>query len=89
MKVRRAIVSVSDKTGVVQFARGLERLSIEKAFKALYLLKLKQVPRGHSIIYFAQKLQVPEYMLSGIRDLNPEYLTTRYPDMAVGIPAEI
>ncbi len=29
MKVHRAIVSVSDKTGVVEFARGLERLGIE------------------------------------------------------------
>ena len=28
-------------------------------------------------------------MLSGIRDLNPEYLSTRYPDMAVGVPAEL
>ena len=63
--------------------------AIEKALKALFLIKLKQIPRGHSIIHFAQKLQVPQYMLSGIRDLNPEYLTTRYPDMAVGIPAEI
>ena len=28
-------------------------------------------------------------MLSGIRDLNPEYMSTRYPDMAAGIPAEL
>ncbi len=28
-------------------------------------------------------------MLSGIRDLNPEYLITRYPDMANEMPAEI
>jgi len=28
-------------------------------------------------------------MLSGIRDLNPEYLSTRYPDMAAGVPAEL
>ena len=45
----------------------------EKAFKALCLIKLKEIPKGHSIIYFAQKLKVPEDMLSGIRELNPEY----------------
>jgi len=28
-------------------------------------------------------------MLSGIRDLNPEYLSTRYPDMAAGVPADL
>lgn len=63
--------------------------SIEKAFKALCLLKLKEIPKSHSIIYFAQKLKVPEKLLSGIRDLNPEYLITRYPDMAEGIPSEV
>ena len=28
-------------------------------------------------------------MFSGIRDLNPEYLITRYPDMAAGVPSEM
>ncbi len=41
------------------------------------------------IIYLAQKIRIPKEMLSGIRDLNPEYLSTRYPDMAAGIPAEL
>ena len=63
--------------------------SIEKAFKGLCLLKLKDIPKSHSIIYFAQKLEVPKELLSGIRDLNPEYLITRYPDMAEGIPSEV
>ena len=61
----------------------------EKALKALCLFKLKEFPKGHSIIYLAQKLKAPKEMLSGIRDLNPEYLSTRYPDMAVGVPAEL
>lgn len=63
--------------------------TVEKALKALCLYKLREFPKGHSIIYLAQKADVPEYMLSGIRDLNPEYLSTRYPDMAVGVPAEL
>src|SRR3989338_3545097 len=63
--------------------------SVEKSLKALCLLKFKEIPKGHSIIYLAQKLKVPKEMLSGIRDLNPEYLSTRYPDMAAGVPAEL
>lgn len=63
--------------------------AIEKSFKALYINKLRENPKGHSIIYFAQKLNVPKDMLSGIRELNPEYLITRYPDIAAGIPAEM
>ena len=63
--------------------------AVEKALKALCLFKLREFPKGHSIIYLARKADVPEYMLSGIRDLNPEYLSTRYPDMAAGIPAEL
>jgi len=63
--------------------------AVEKALKALYLLRLKEAPKGHSIIYFAQKLKLPREMLSSIRDLNPEYLITRYPDMAAGVPAEL
>lgn len=61
----------------------------EKALKALCLFKLKELPKSHSIIYLAQRLKVPKEMVSGIRDLNPEYLTTRYPDMAAGVPAEL
>ena len=63
--------------------------AVEKAMKALCLHKLKAYPKGHSIIFLAQQLDVPESMMSGIRDLNPEYLSTRYPDMAAGIPAEL
>ena len=63
--------------------------AVEKALKALCLYKLREFPKGHSIIYLAQKADVPEHMLSGIRDLNPEYLSTRYPDMAAGVPAEL
>jgi HEPN domain-containing protein len=61
----------------------------EKALKALSLLKLREYPKGHSIIHLAQRVEVPESMMSAIRDLNPEYMSTRYPDMAAGVPAEL
>ena len=63
--------------------------AVEKALKALCLYKLREFPRGHSIIYLAQKVNVLEDMRTGIRDLNPEYLSTRYPDIAAGVPAEL
>ena len=34
-------------------------------------------------------VKIPREMFSGIRDLNPEYLITRYPDMAAGVPSEM
>lgn len=61
----------------------------EKALKALSLLKLKEYPKGHSIVHLAQRVEAPEAMMSDIRDLNPEYMSTRYPDMAAGVPAEL
>lgn len=63
--------------------------AVEKSLKALCLIILKESIAGHSIIYLAQKLKVPQELLSGIRDLNPEYLTTRYPDIAAGVPDEL
>ncbi len=60
----------------------------EKALKALFLAKLKESERSHSLVYLSKKLNVPKNMLSGIRDLNPEYVIFRYPDIASGVPAE-
>lgn len=61
----------------------------EKALKALYLTRFKEIPLTHSIIYLAKELGTPVEMLSGIRDLNPEYISSRYPNAAGGIPSEM
>jgi|SRR3989344_8417500 len=63
--------------------------AVEKALKAFCMLRFKEGEKGHSLIYLAQKLNVPKEMLSGIRDLNPEYLVSRYTDIASGVPADI
>ena len=76
-------------SGDYYFSVFASQQAVEKALKALCLLKIKEIPKGHSIIFLAQKLRAPNELLSGIRDLNPEYLTTRYPDMAEGVPAEL
>lgn len=63
--------------------------AVEKALKSLCIKELGEIPKGHSIIYLAKLVKIPKEMDSGIRDLNPEYLITRYPDMAAGTPAEM
>lgn len=63
--------------------------AVEKALKALCLLRFREIPQGHSILYLSQKVNLPKELLSGIRELNPEYLTTRYPDMVEGVPADL
>ena len=81
----KVLIKSKDFDGAVFYSQQ----AVEKSLKALCLLKFKEILKGHSIIYFAQKVEVPKEMISGIRDLNPEYLVTRYPDMAAGIPAEL
>ena len=66
----------------------LSHQAVEKGLKAFCLKKLGEMPQTHSIIYLAKIMSAPSELMSGIRDLNPEYLITRYPDMAGGLPAE-
>ena len=63
--------------------------AVEKALKALFLLKFRETPSGHSILLLAKKLNVPKELIPGIKELNTEYLTTRYPDIAQGPPFEL
>ncbi|MFH0876243.1 MAG: HEPN domain-containing protein [archaeon] len=62
---------------------------VEKYLKGICLFKIKEIPKGHSLIFLAAKVKLPSRLISGIRDLNPEYMVTRYPDMAAGTPAEL
>ncbi|MBN2151591.1 MAG: HEPN domain-containing protein [Candidatus Lokiarchaeota archaeon] len=60
----------------------------EKAMKGLYLLIKNESAKSHSLIYLANELGIPRELMTGIRELNPEYMISRYPDIANGIPAE-
>ncbi|MEX2683293.1 MAG: HEPN domain-containing protein [Candidatus Sigynarchaeota archaeon] len=60
----------------------------EKAMKGLYLLIKNESAKSHSLIYLANELGIPQELMTGIRELNPEYMISRYPDIANGIPAE-
>jgi len=61
----------------------------EKALKACYIATLKKLPQTHNLVDMSKDLEADEKILSSARELNPEYLVTRYVDAANGIPAEM
>lgn len=62
----------------------------EKALKALYVQAMNDLaPKTHNMVRLAKVLGAPEEVVEAAIELNPEYFTTRYPDAAVGIPAEM
>jgi len=64
--------------------------AIEKAMKAAYIqLKRSMPPKTHNLLELAKELGGAETVLSDVRLLNPEYVVSRYPDAANGVPAEM
>ncbi len=61
----------------------------EKALKALYMYLRKELPpRTHNLLELLEVLGVssPD-LIDAAMDLTPEYVVTRYPDAANGVPA--
>lgn len=64
--------------------------SVEKGMKALYVHRLKRrAPAIHSLIEIARPLAIPKALREPLALLNMDYVASRYPDAANGIPAEI
>jgi len=61
----------------------------EKALKAGCIEKMKVFPQEHNLIELAKMLNAPENVMKAARELNPEYLITRYIDAANGVPADM
>jgi HEPN domain-containing protein len=61
----------------------------EKALKAYYIVKLKKLPQSHNLVDMAHNLKANPEIMSAARELNPEYLVTRYVDAANGVPADM
>lgn len=58
-------------------------LSIEKALKGIFLLKLGEIPpKTHNLIYLLNKINIKpnEYIRGIITRLNETNIVTRYPD---------
>jgi HEPN domain-containing protein len=61
----------------------------EKALKAYYILRFKELPQSHNLVDMAKALHADSKIISAARELNPEYLVTRYVDAANGVPADM
>lgn len=62
----------------------------EKALKAVLMAtRRKAFPKTHSLLALAKALSIPLELQSAARRLNSAYVTSRYPDAANGVPAEI
>ncbi len=66
----------------------LAQQAVEKYFKALGIVKLRELVRTHDIVELGQRLDAPEEVLTSARELNHDYVATRYPDAANGVPAK-
>jgi HEPN domain-containing protein len=63
--------------------------SAEMLLKGLWIhLKRAAPPRHHDLVDLGTELDAPEPVRAALRRLNPEYVVSRYPDAANGVPAE-
>ncbi|MBP2655946.1 MAG: purH [Firmicutes bacterium] len=69
MKIQRALISVSDKTGVVEFARGLYKCGIEIVSTGGTMKTLRDA--GIPVTYVSELTGFPEIMDGRVKTLNP------------------
>jgi HEPN domain-containing protein len=63
--------------------------AVEKGLKATYIEKLKTSPGPiHSLLILANAVGVPGAYLTTLRKLSVDFVATRYPDAATGLPYE-
>lgn len=56
--------------------------SAEKALKAVYIRKVKELIKIHDLFLIAKKLDAPKEILEYCKKLTPAYQYTRYPDVS-------
>jgi HEPN domain-containing protein len=61
----------------------------EKALKAAAADTQSRSPKGHNLIQIANSLNAPVDIMNASAELNPEFLLTRNPDSAEGVPAQM
>ncbi len=52
----------------------------EKALKALFIKKFREIPKVHDLVFLAKKVDIPEKLFQHCKQLSPYYMQTRYPD---------
>jgi len=64
--------------------------AIEKILKAYFVVKKgKSAGTTHSLIYLAKETNVPKQFYDFLGSLTPEFITTRYPDVAGDAPYKL
>jgi len=61
----------------------------EKALKALYVHKRRELPKTHNLVELAIDLEASERVMEAAQELTPNYLVTRYVNAAAGVPAQM
>src|SRR5437867_8024733 len=61
----------------------------EKALKAAAADTQGRSPKGHNLIQIANNLNAPVDVMNAAAELNPEFLLSRNPDSADGVPAQM
>jgi HEPN domain-containing protein len=61
--------------------------SVEKALKALYLMRNNELWRTHDLVKLANLVHAPRKIVKACNGLNPIYVEDRYPDFSDTIPA--
>ncbi|RYD05625.1 IMP cyclohydrolase [Desulforamulus aquiferis] len=70
MKVKRALISVSDKTNLVEFARGLSELGVEIVSTGGTAKALREA--GVPVIYISEVTGFPEILGGRVKTLHPK-----------------
>ena len=64
--------------------------AVEKGLKALFILKKGKSPgQTHSLIFLAKEIPVPREFYDLLQSLTPEFIITRYPDVAGDAPFKL
>src|SRR5229473_2035505 len=58
----------------------------EKALKGAMIDKQGRCPKGHNLIQLANNLNAPVDVMNAAAELNPEFMLSRNPDTADGVP---
>ncbi|MEK6948795.1 MAG: HEPN domain-containing protein, partial [Nanoarchaeota archaeon] len=55
--------------------------SVEKAFKAILLIKTGKIRKIHDLVELGRDIGVPESVMSNVKELTLAYIYSRYPDI--------
>ena len=75
-------------SGDYEWASFQSNQAAKKGLKALYLKEKKEIFPTHNLILLAKKLKLPLEIINLLKELNPDYTMSRYPDAANAPPFE-